>query len=129
MEASSLAAFDGANLGTERSTGRSTSKFRLIDVIAKRAKGLWANKVALELSVRADVTQRTAENYLAGDRAINGNALAALLMSDAGPEFLKAMVEALPPSKRAHWNREFEDAALRADLRERHARMRSSTGY
>lgn len=117
MQAASMALREKSNPATESLTEPSTSKFRLISIIAKQAKQLWRNKVAVELAVRAGISVRTAENYLAGDRSINGNALARLLQSDAGPVFLQAIINDLPPTRRAHWEREFENAARRAELR------------
>lgn len=113
MTSSSIGPAETANAASRRPT----SKFRLISIIAATAKGLWRNKVAVELAERAGVSIRTAENYLAGDRSINGNALARLLQSDAGPDFLKAILAELPPSKRKRWDQEFELAAMRAELR------------
>lgn len=128
MTAASVAATGKSNSRTERTGPKATSKFRLISIIAKQAKELWRNKVAVELAVRAGVSDRTAENYLAGDRSINGNALARLLQSDAGPIFLKAIIDDLPPSKRDRWDREFERAAARAEWRQRQAAL-EQTGW
>lgn len=117
MSATSFAAVASANPGAERTAGRNTSIVRPIAAVVAKARDLWRNKVAVELADRAGVSVRTAENYLAGDRSMNGNALVRLLQSDAGPAFLQAIIADLPPSRQAAWRREFERAALRADLR------------
>jgi hypothetical protein len=117
-EAHSIAA-GTANSATERSGGGFTSIVRPISVVINAAKALWRNKVAVELAERAGVSVRTAENYLAGGRAMNGNALVRLLQSDAGPAFLEAIIADLPPSRAKAWRNEFEKAAERAELRRR----------
>lgn len=75
--------------------------------------------MAAELAVRAGVSVRSAENYLAGDRSMNGDALVRLLQSDAGPAFIEAIIADMPPSKQVAWRREFEKAAERAAIRRR----------
>jgi hypothetical protein len=110
---------DRANPGAEQTGGRNTSPVRLISIIANKARELWPNKVAVELAARAGVSVRSAENYLAGDRSMNGNALVRLLQSDEGPAFLEAMISDLPPSRQKSWRHQFDKAAERADLRRR----------
>lgn len=116
MTAMSIAGGEKSNLETERSFGRKSSKVRPISFIASAAKGLWRNKVAVELAERSGVSVRTAENYLAGDRDMNGNALVRLLQSDVGPAFLTAMIAELPPSRQVAWREELGRAAKRARL-------------
>lgn len=115
--AANTIAGDPTNSGAARSTGRNTSIVRPIAFIASKARELWASKVAVELAARAGVSVRTAENYLAGDRSMNGNSLVRLLQSDAGPAFLEAIIADMPPSRQTAWRVEFEKAAKRAELR------------
>jgi hypothetical protein len=117
MSSTDTVAGTAANLVGERTAGRNTSIVRPIAFIAAKARELWRNKVAVELADRAGVSVRTAENYLAGDRSMNGNALVRLLQSDAGPAFLQAIIADLPPSRQTAWHQEFERAAKRAELR------------
>lgn len=105
-----------ANRGTERKFGGKPSTVRPISFIAAAARHLWRNKVAVELAERAGVSVRSAENYLAGDRDMNGNALVRLLQSDAGPAFLTAMIDELPPSRQVAWREELARAEKRARL-------------
>jgi hypothetical protein len=123
MSAMSFAADEKSNLASERSACRNTSAVRPIAVIAAAARRLWRNKVAAELAERSGVSVRSAENYLAGDRDMNGNALVRLLQSDAGPDFLAAMIADLPPSRREAWRKEFDNAARRAVLRDELAEL------
>lgn len=95
--------------------------------IAAKAKELWRNKVAVELAARAGVSVRSAENYLAGDRGMNGGALVRLLQSDAGPDFLEAMIAELPPSRQTAWRKELARAAQRAELRRQLEELEAST--
>jgi hypothetical protein len=116
MSVNVLAAPENANLRAERSTDRITSNVRPIAFVAAKARQLWRNQVAVELSDRAGVSVRSAENYLAGDRDMNGNALVRLLQSDVGPAFLAAMIAELPPSRQEAWQEEFRKAGRRALL-------------
>lgn len=111
------ASAERATDGTERSFGAFPSNVRSMGFIAAKAKELWRNKVAVELAARAGVSVRSAENYLAGGRDMNGNALARLLQSDEGPHFLEAIIANLPPSRQTAWRLAFDKAAKRAALR------------
>ena len=104
----------GASEGLRQTGQRITSNVRPVAVVIAKARQLWTNKVAVELAARAGVSVRSAENYLAGDRDMNGNALTRLLQSDEGPAFLEAIIAELPPSRQKKWRSEFEKAAERA---------------
>ena len=123
MASTSVLASETANSAAESSLGRNTSIIRPIAVIIAAARALWSNKVAVELADRTGVSVRTAENYLAGDRSMNGNALVKLLQSDVGPAFLEAIIAELPPSRQKVWRKQFERAAERAAIRRRLAEL------
>jgi len=123
MASASVLASETANSAAESSLGRNTSIIRPIAVIIAAARALWSNKVAVELADRTGVSVRTAENYLAGDRSMNGNALVKLLQSDVGPAFLEAIIAELPPSRQKVWRKQFERAAERAAIRRRLAEL------
>jgi hypothetical protein len=123
MSTVSLATAENSNRGVPRSFGGKPSTVRPIAFVAAKARQLWRNKVAVELAERAGVSVRSAENYLAGDRDMNGNALVRLLQSDAGPAFLAAMISELPPSRQEAWRTEFTKAAKRARLLEELAEL------
>ena len=114
---------NGASEAVRRSFGSNTSNLRPVAVVIAKARQLWTNKVAVELAARAGVSVRSAENYLAGDRDMNGNALTRLLQSDEGPAFLEAIIAELPPSRQKKWRSEFEKAAERAAIRRRLAEL------
>ena len=109
----------GATSTARRTTYGNTSNVRPIAAVIRKARELWPKKVAAELAERAGVSVRSAENYLAGDRDMNGNALARLIRSDDGPAFIEALIADLPPSRQKRWRKTFEQAAERAALRRR----------
>lgn len=117
--AAGLIANPKANLGDDGlSYGFPTSR-RSIDAILRRARLIWASKIAVELATRTGASVRSAEAWLAGDRSMNAGALVALLQSDQGIGFLDALIEDMPPPAQRRWRDEFERAARRADLRAR----------
>lgn len=124
MRTASFAAAINANQSTETLTYRNTSTFRAFAAIIKKAKSLWRCKIAVELAQRTGSSVRSAENWLAGHRAMNGEAVLSLIMSDEGFDFLEAIVDSMPPRKAARWRAEFERAARRADLRARQEALR-----
>jgi hypothetical protein len=103
-------------VSTGQSSGNDTPIVRLKAVVARCARSLWRSQVAPELALRAGVSVSAAEKYLAGDRAINGNALARLLLGPDGPEFLNALVSSLPPAEQRRWREELWASDLRAHL-------------
>jgi len=119
MAATLFAVARKANPVTEELTCSNTSSLRPFAAIIRKARSLWRSKVAAELAVCAGVSVRSAENWLAGDRSISGDALIRLLSSEHGVTFLDAVVDDMPPVAQARWRREFEKAARRADLRMR----------
>src|SRR5205823_5705458 len=61
------------------------------------ARGLWARNTAPELALRAHATIRTAERWLAGRNELSARAIAGLLRSEEGLDFLAALMgEARP---------------------------------
>lgn len=119
MSATSITSDQKSNRGTDRSVGRFTTTGRSISALLRRARLLWASKVALELAARTGMSVRAAERWLAGDRAMSGEAVVALLQSDKGVAFLDALIEDMPDAAQRRWREEFERAARRADLRAR----------
>jgi hypothetical protein len=106
---------------SEQSFGKRRSNGWIARRIATTARALWRNKTAEEMATRSGVTVRAAENYLAGDRCINGNALANLLLAE--PEFMSAMLDELTPAARRRWLQELEISEMRVDLRLRIAQL------
>lgn len=98
---------------------RNTTPHRLGAIILKKAKTLWASKIAAELASRTGTSVRSAEAWLAGDRSLSAGALISLLQSDQGVAFLDALIEDMPAPAQRRWREEFDRAARRADLRAR----------
>lgn len=94
-----------------------TGRRSVVAVLMDRARQIWPTKIAPELALRAGVSVRTAEAWLAGDRGIGGEPLAALLASDQGVAFLDAIMAAKGPAAERRWAKQLEKAALRAELR------------
>lgn len=72
-------------------------------------------KTAYELALRADVDLRSAEHWLAGQRAISGEALTTVLRSDIGFDVLVGLMQGASPG----WWKRFSRQMQISDLRRR----------
>ncbi len=90
---------------------------RLISVIARVANQLWPQKTAAELALRAAVSRRQAEEWLAARGGPSGDALARLITTDAGFAVLSELMDALPAGERPAWWRGFRRQAQLAEVR------------
>lgn len=119
MSTASIAGIGKANRQPDRNVGQFPTSGRLISALARKAKLLWASKVATELAIRTGMSVRSAERWLAGDRAMSGDAVVSLLQSDKGVAFLDALIEDMPDEAQRRWRREFDRAAERAEMQRR----------
>lgn len=61
--------------------------------VIRRAKQIWASKVSHELSLRTGMSRRQTENWVSGRYEMSADALADLLRSEHGFDFLEAVME------------------------------------
>jgi hypothetical protein len=92
----------GANTATVQLDGNYRPKSRSISPVMHVARSLWPRKTAAELAEITGVSLRTAERWLAGERALSTAALAALIRSEHGLDFLVAVMADAEP---AWWRR------------------------
>jgi hypothetical protein len=86
------------------------------------ARSLWPRKTAAELAGLTGASLRTAERWLAGERELSTGALAALIRSEHGLDFLVALMADAEP---AWWCRaKAYFAAIDAQRMQRAARRR-----
>lgn len=105
----SLPAFPEMSFGTDRNA------VRLNEAVCDVARRLWPAKTAANLASRADVEMRTAEMWLEGRNGISGNALTGLLRSDAGFDFMLALMD----GSQTRWWREFRRGVQISELEKR----------
>src|SRR3990167_7690945 len=99
-----------ANLPSEVGFGETRKTRGVFDAVIQVSRHLWPRKTAAEMAIRAQVSSRSAENWLARKGDPNAEAFCALLHSEEGFEFLiAAMADAEP----AWWRliRALSDAA------------------
>lgn len=85
------------------------------ELVCQTAKRLWPRQTAKHLANHAGVAKRSAEYWLAQRAGISADALASLLRSEAGLDFLQALMSDARPT----WWRETMQARENADLRRR----------
>lgn len=86
-----------ANSGTDARTGNGACGRRLTARVIHAARALWPSKVAAHLAGIAGVNARSAERWLSGEQELSAEALGRLIHSEAGLEFLTAvMADARP---------------------------------
>lgn len=106
-----------AKEGSDICVGKSRHMCRSISSIVLLLREIFPAKPDLEIALRANVTQRTAERWLAGDNTLTAESLVALLRSDVGGDLLKAlMADAVAP-----WWRDFSRHLEVARLARHHA--------
>jgi hypothetical protein len=81
-----------ANFGTEDVCGRNRRALRLNADLMRKARDLFPNKTALHLVELTDYSQRACEAWLSGDAKIPADALAMILRSDHGLDFLEVLM-------------------------------------
>lgn len=81
-----------ANRGHEPQFGKNRTAVRLIDLFSQIARTIWPKKTAPHFAAKADVSQRTAEFWLAGEKEISIEAARKLIQSEDGYEFLVAFM-------------------------------------
>jgi hypothetical protein len=92
-----------------RSFGKHRKTFRLQGFISRVARKLWRGKHAAELAFHANVEERTAEYWLAGDTQPSAHHLTNLLRSEVG----FAVLAELMAESGADW---WRDLALKHDV-------------
>jgi hypothetical protein len=111
-----------ANSATGQLVGNDRPMRRSISPAMRVARSLWPRKTAAELAEVTGASVRTAERWLAGDRALSTAALAALIRSEQGLDFLVALMAGAEP---AWWRRvNAYLAAIDAQRLQRAARRR-----
>ena len=86
-----------ANLPSEVGFGETRKTSGVFDAVIQVSRHLWPRKTAAEMAIRARVSSRSAENWLARKADPNAQAFCALLRSEEGFEFLiAAMADAEP---------------------------------
>jgi hypothetical protein len=122
MTTISIGARRGANPGTVQLVGNNRLTRRSISPAMRVARSLWPRKTAAELAELTGASLRTAERWLAGERALSTDALAALIRSEHGLDFLVALMADAEP---AWWRRaKAYFAAIDAQRLQRAARRR-----
>ena len=77
----------GANSAAVQTVGNYRPKRRSISPAMHVARSLWPRKTAAELATITGASLRTAERWLAGERALSTSALVALIRSNTGSIF------------------------------------------
>lgn len=81
-----------SNPATDKVVGQNRQGCRSISSIILILREIFPAKADLEIALRANVTQRTAERWLAGADTLNAEILVALLRSDIGGDLLAALM-------------------------------------
>jgi hypothetical protein len=97
---------------TEHLLGKRRTADQLVETIIETAIALWPRKTAANLSSRAQVSQRTAEFWLAKERGLSLEAAQNLLQSKEGFHFL----EGIMGDSQAPWWIELKRSKANADL-------------
>lgn len=97
MTTASLAAANRANFEPEVGCGNRRRALRLNQQVMQQSRSSWPVKTALHLSEITGYSTRACEAWLAGKAVLPADALAELLRSENGREFLAAvMAESTP---------------------------------
>lgn len=123
MRTASNIAAGKANSTTEQLFGKGRTSLRSIDAVIVAAQRLWPRKTAAELSVRTGNGVRACEYWLARRSDLSADALAALLRSDAGLEFLEAIIGDAKPTWWRQFARTIEMSRLRKQQDESRKRL------
>lgn len=112
-------ATEKSNLVGAQTFTRSHTSLHLTERLMRVAHRLWEHKPAANLIARAGVSERQAKYLLARKRGISAEALAALLRSEDGLEFLEAVMG----DARPYWWKAFKRKQRRAALRDEMKRL------
>lgn len=110
-----------ANSRTDQVVGKSRQAGGVTAAVMQKAQSLWPNKTAAEVAVRAHVSSRSVERWSAGTRKISAEALAHLLRSDQGIQFLVVLMDQARP---AWWSTLLRMGLLGGIQRRREADLR-----
>ena len=77
-------------------SGTRGKTFHFASTLAEAARRLWPNKTEFSLAIAAGAKPDAARKWVGGDHAMNGNALAALIRSEDGYHFVKAIAADAP---------------------------------
>ncbi len=102
----SLPLFAGTGFAKNR------KRIRCVDAVCNMARRLWPSKTAINLSSRAEISQRAAELWLEGRTEPGADALINLLRSDVGFELMQAIME----GSDTRWWRDFEKGVEIAEI-------------
>lgn len=105
----SLPLFAGTGFAKNR------KRIRCVDAVCGMARRLWPSKTAINLSSRAEISQRAAELWLEGRTEPGADALINLLRSDVGFELLQSIMN----GSQTRWWRDFERGVHIAELEKR----------
>lgn len=97
MSASSSATADCANFGTEVGCGNRRRALRLNDRVMQKARAFSPVKTAPYLAGLTGYSTRAAESWLSGKVVLPTDALAALIQSDDGRDYLAAVMAEQTP--------------------------------
>lgn len=92
MNAASAIAINHAKMGTARSCGRDRKGLRLNSSVMQISRDLWPVKTSQYLADLTGYSIRSCEYWLSGKVVIPSDALAMLLQSEQGREFLVAVM-------------------------------------
>lgn len=108
-----------SNSDAEELFGDRRNDLRLTDALMRVARSLWPTKTAAELSFRAEVSQRSAENWLSLKTGISGPAFGALIACEEGLDFIEAtiLVKGKLPRFWKNFKKRQRRGNLRADLK------------
>ena len=123
MTAGSIAASGKANQGVEESLRPSGRDLPLQQAIARVARAIWPTKTDLELAVRTGTSDRACRDLLANRGGMSLRAVANLLASEEGREFLEALLGDASPQWRKHLADHIEIAEMRAELEAQRQRI------
>lgn len=84
----------------------------------QKARSLWPTKTASQLVANAGVSERAAKYWLSQKRGFSADALANLLRSDYGLEFLEAIIGDAKPVWWKQFRRQVRAGNLKRELRE-----------
>lgn len=93
-----MSAVPKANSHRDQLVGKYRPTDRLTEALMQKARGLWPRKTSAEVAMRAHVSPRAAERWMAGSREIGTEALACLLRSDQGIHFLMILMDRARPA-------------------------------
>jgi hypothetical protein len=97
MSAASITAHEFAKSGTEEPCGNRRRALRLNQQVMQKSRDFWPVKTALHLSEITGYSTRSCEAWLSGKVVLPADALAALMQSEQGREFLACVMTDYTP--------------------------------